>query len=197
MRTGLIHGIGFNDLKYTTRIPGTKIVCPIYSRWRNMIVRCYSEDLKSKHITYKDCRASENFLKYSYFRDWYFEQVGSSNPKANIDKDLILKGNKIYSEDNCLLLPYEINHQFIKRDNERGDFPIGVTWNKNENVFKAQVNIDGKRTCVARTDCKIEAFMAYKKAKEDYLKVLAERYKSEIDPRAYNALMGYKVEITD
>ena len=44
---------------------------------------------------------------------------------------------------------------------------------------------------------KIEAFNAYKKAKENYLKELANKWKGKIDPRAYEALMNYEVEITD
>ena len=36
-----------------------------------------------------------------------------------------------------------------------------------------------------------------KTAKEDYLKTLAEKWKGNIDVRAYNALMNYEVEITD
>ena len=43
----------------------------------------------------------------------------------------------------------------------------------------------------------IEAFNVYKTAKESYLKEQANKYKSQIDDRAYNALMNYTVEIDD
>ena len=43
----------------------------------------------------------------------------------------------------------------------------------------------------------IEAFEAYKQAKENHLKEVAEKWKGKIDDRAYNALMEYQVEITD
>ena len=46
-------------------------------------------------------------------------------------------------------------------------------------------------------DTELEAFHAYKHAKEAYVKELAEKWKDQIDPRAYNALMKYEVEITD
>ena len=46
-------------------------------------------------------------------------------------------------------------------------------------------------------DTELEAFNVYKTAKESYLKEQAEKYKSQIDPRAYNALMNYTVEIDD
>ena len=47
------------------------------------------------------------------------------------------------------------------------------------------------------TTGKIKAFNAYKEAKEAFVKEQAEKWKSQIDPRAYKALMNYQVEITD
>ena len=43
----------------------------------------------------------------------------------------------------------------------------------------------------------IEAFNAYKQAKESFVKEQANKWKDQIDERAYNALMNYTVEITD
>ena len=43
----------------------------------------------------------------------------------------------------------------------------------------------------------LEAFKAYKTAKESFIKEQAEKWKSQIDPRAYEALMNYQVEIND
>ena len=38
---------------------------------------------------------------------------------------------------------------------------------------------------------------AYKTAKEFYIKEVADKWKDKIDPRAYDALYKYQVEITD
>ena len=43
----------------------------------------------------------------------------------------------------------------------------------------------------------LEAFKAYKQAKESFVKEQANKWKSQIDPRAYNALINYQVDITD
>lgn len=42
-----------------------------------------------------------------------------------------------------------------------------------------------------------EAFASYKQEKERVMRALALRYRDDIDPRAYDALMNYTVEITD
>lgn len=44
---------------------------------------------------------------------------------------------------------------------------------------------------------KEEAFQAYKQAKEEYIKTEAENYKSQIDPRVYEALMNYEISYED
>ena len=46
-------------------------------------------------------------------------------------------------------------------------------------------------------NCPMKAFSVYKKAKEAYIKQVAEQYKDVIDPRAYKALLEYEVNIED
>ena len=43
----------------------------------------------------------------------------------------------------------------------------------------------------------LEAFNAYKEAKENHLRELANKWNGKIDERAYQALINYTVEITD
>ena len=42
-----------------------------------------------------------------------------------------------------------------------------------------------------------QAFLAYKIAKESYIKEVAEKWRDQIDPRVYNTLMNYEVNIDD
>ena len=98
-----------------------------------------------------------------------------------------------YSPRILLLLT---NNLFTKRDEARGKYYIGVT--KYRNKFKAQLNKGiGKSISLGTYDTPEEAFLAYKKAKEAYIKEVAEEYKGKIDNRLYEALMNYEVEITD
>ena len=55
----------------------------------------------------------------------------------------------------------------------------------------------GKKEYLGSFKTELEAFNAYKKAKESFVKELANKWKDKIDERAYEALMNYQVEITD
>ena len=113
-------------------------------------------------------------------------------------QDLLVKGNKIYSENTCVFIPPEINSVLIKSDKIRGKHPIGVYWCNTKKVFVAQVSKNkGKSEHLGLFKTELEAFNAYKEAKESFIKEQAEKWKGKIDNRAYNALMNYTVEITD
>ena len=114
-----------------------------------------------------------------------------------LDKDIMHKGNKIYSPDNCCFVPDEINKLFIKSDHSRGKYPIGVTYHKTNNLFVARVTIEGKRKFIGNFDSIDEAFNAYKVAKEKNIKDIAAKWKEKIPKRLYDAMMNYQVEFTD
>ena len=106
--------------------------------------------------------------------------------------------NKVYNENTCVFIPKEINLVLTKSDKKRGEHPIGVSWHSKSKTFVAQVSKNkGKREYLGLFNTEIEAFNAYKKAKEYFVKEQANKWKSQIDPRAYEALMNYQVEIDD
>ena len=163
-----------------------------------MLRRCYSDSFKKKHPTYEDCKCSENFKSYEYFYEWCHSQIGFDNEGWHLDKDLLAKGNRVYSADSCIFIPQEINSLLIKREALRGEYLIGVYWDKTNKAFRARVNKNkGKQEHLGLFNTEIEAFNAYKQAKESFVKEQAEKWKSQIDPRAYKALMNYQVEIDD
>lgn len=171
-----------------------------YIKWSSMLQRCYCEKYKTKMMFYKDCATSENFKYYPHFKEWCSKQVGfnSVDDKGNyfaLDKDILLKGNKIYSEDTCCFVPAEINSLLTKSDKIRGDYPIGVSLNKGR--LGSQLLIKGKKKWLGYFSTPEEAFYAYKEAKEAYIKEVANKWKDQVDPRVYEALMNYQVEITD
>ena len=189
-------GVGILGVKYPSAINGVKT--KEYMLWHSMLKRCYSDSFKKKRPTYEDCKCSENFKSYEYFYEWCHKQIGFDNEGWQLDKDLLFKGNKVYSEDSCVFIPSEINTVLIKSTASRGEYLIGLCWDKAKNAFKAQVRKNkGKSEHLGLFKTEIEAFSAYKKAKEAFVKEQANKFKSQIDPRAYEALMNYKVEIDD
>ena len=195
-----VYGVGIIGAKYPISECG--VHTKEYGLWKNMLRRCYSDFYKKKYSTYIDCKCSENFKSYEYFYEWCNKQIGFGNEGWQLDKDLLtkggIKGNKVYSEDSCVFIPSEINLLLVKREALRGGYLIGVYWDKTANAFKAQVcKNKGKQECLGSFTTEIEAFNAYKQAKESFIKEQAEKWKSQIDPRAYNALINYTVNIDD
>ena len=191
-----VYGIGVFGAKYPSRVNGVKT--KEYKLWHSMLVRCYSDTIKKKHLTYEGCEVSDNFKSYEYFYEWCNNQIGFDNEGWQLDKDLLVKGNKVYSESACIFIPQEINKVLVKREALRGEHLIGVYWNKKASAFVARVNKNkGKREYLGLFNTEIEAFNAYKTAKEAFVKEQASKWKSQIDIRAYNALMNYEVEIDD
>ena len=191
-----VYGVGVLGAKYPSRVNG--VITKEYGLWKSMLRRCYSDAYKKKQPTYEGCEVSENFKSYEYFYEWCNKQIGFGSEYWQLDKDLLVKGNKVYSEDSCVFIPKEVNTLLTKREALRGKHLIGVSWNKKANAFIATVSKStGKREYLGSFNTELEAFNAYKKAKESFVKEQAEKWKGKIDDRAYEALMNYEVEITD
>ena len=194
--TPSVYGVGIVGTKYPISEGG--VLTKEYGLWNNMLQRCYYDTYKKKYQTYKDCEVSENFKSYEYFYEWCNKQVGFNNKDWQMDKDLLVKGNKVYSESTCVFIPAEINSLLIKCTASRGEHLVGVYWCKTAKAFVARVNRNkGGSEHLGLFKTEIEAFNAYKTAKESFVKEQANKWKDKIDPRAYEALMNYTVEITD
>ena len=189
----LIYGVGVNDGRYPTRLNGKKL--KEYILWRGLLERCYSPESPMKNPTYLGCQASEGFKSYSYFRNWCQGQIGFGQEGYHLDKDLIFKGNKLYSENTCLFLPSQLNTLLISCKAARGKLPVGVA--AHQGKFQAYCCTDKPSLYIGYFNTPEEAFYAYKQVKEAFIKRQAEKWKALIDPRAFAALMAYTVSITD
>ena len=189
----LVSGVGINDKKYPVTSRGKQL--KEYDLWRNILARCYDPKIQSKYPTYHGCSVSESFKSYSYFYEWCQTQIGFGLETFQLDKDLIFKGNKLYSEDTCLFLPSSLNLLLIASRATRGSLPIGVS--KDKGNFRASYSRNSSPTRLGIFKTPEEAFNAYKEAKEAFIKLQAEKWKPYIDPRAYATLMAYTVLITD
>ena len=195
-----VFGVGVTGTKYPVKING--VITKEYDLWHSMLRRCYSDTSKKEHPAYEGCEVSDKFKSYEYFYEWCHKQIGfgvdGNGNSFQLDKDLLIKGNRVYSETICVFLPAEINSLLVKCTASRGEHLIGVHWSKTNKAFVAQVNKGkGKRDYLGYFKTEIEAFNTYKTAKESFIKEQANEWKGKIDGRAYNALMKYTVEITD
>ena len=191
-----VHGVGIVGTEYPIRVSG--VLTKEYELWKSMLKRCYSDAFKKKRPTYEGCGVSDKFKNYEYFYEWCHKQTGFNNEGWQLDKDLLIKGNKVYSENTCVFIPSEINSLLIKCTASRGEHLIGVHWSKTANAFVARVSKNkGGSEHLGLFNTELEAFKAYKTTKETFVKEQANKWKSQIDPRAYEALMNYTVEITD
>ena len=134
----LVHGVGVNDVdspvSVTDKVTGKVTYCPFYVTWANMLKRCYSFKYQENRRKYRDCYVCEEWLKFSNFKDWMGKQEWRGN---HLDKDLLVKDNKVYSPETCIFISPKINSFLSESDSIRGEYPIGVSWNKNAKMFMA------------------------------------------------------------
>lgn len=162
-------------------------------RWRNMIRRCYSEKVLRKCPTYKDVTVCGEWKCFQNFAKWFYENYNFESMRDwDLDKDILIKGNKSYSPETCCFVPQEINTLFLGCNSKRGEYPIGVS-SPIRGVVVAKLGV----RLLYRGIIIEDAFQAYKIAKETYIKEVAELWKPLIKPEVYHALINYKVEITD
>lgn len=170
-----------------------------YQTWLNMMARCYSEKYHNTFPTYIGCTVCDEWHNYQVFCKWFHENYYTiENNRMEIDKDILIKGNKIYSPETCIFVPHFINTLFIKCDAHRGDLPCGVNVSPSGKYFSKCSNIyDKKPIRLGLFDSPTEAFNAYKKYKEKLIQDIAYEYVDKIPQRLYDALCAYEVEITD
>lgn len=177
-----------------------------YETWKNMLYRCFDYDTKQRNPTYRDVTCCEEWLLYENFYEWLHKQPNFikwlNEDGWHLDKDILVKGNKIYSPDTCSLVPYNVNVLFCKADAIRGEYPIGVTYSKRDDVYHAKVNnplTNEVGHLIGSYKTTDKAFDAYKKEKERIVKEVAEIEfnKNNITKKCYDAMLNYQVEIDD
>jgi len=162
-----------------------------YNLWKAMIQRCYSAKSFIKHPTYIGCSVSDEFLNFQTFATWYDNNSYECESELQLDKDILFKGNKVYSPDMCCLVPRSINMLFVNRKAKRGNTPIGVTLMNGK--YQTRCNAGkGKLEYLGTFDTPELAFNCYKEFKESFIKQVAESYKGVIPQKLYDAMYTYE-----
>lgn len=199
MKKGIVHGVGINDYDGKIKVNGKPI--HEYNLWTAMIQRCYSADYHTTRPTYTECFVEDYFLSFNNFLNYIrtvkgFDCYDDKGKRYQLDKDLLVKGNKQYSRGTICFIPSEIN-SFIGAHctKTRGDLPMGVSWHNIGKKYLSKITIEGKQKSLGLYETPEEAFNVYKKEKLERVKYLANKYRSTISPQVYERLINYDIEI--
>lgn len=194
-----VQGIGYvGEGKYKTNINGKNT--PQYIIWTHMLKRCYNIKYQQTRPTYKGCTVDKGWHNFQNFAEWYDENYYEiANERMCLDKDILIKGNKVYSPDTCIFVPEFINNLFVKSNARRGQYPIGLTLVKDRNSpFQVRCrDTKNKNINIGYFDNPNDAFKAYKSFKENVIKETAKEYRNQIPETLYNAMINYQVDISD
>lgn len=181
-----VYGIGVSDLDYKAHkfINGVHSICAFYDTWKGMLRRCYDKKYQKKKPTYIGCSVCDDWLTFSKFKAWMISQDWKGK---QLDKDILIKGNKVYSPQSCVFVSALTNSFTTERNSARGLHPLGVTFEKNSGKFVAQCRnpFSGKSEKLGRFFSDIEAHQAWKKRKHELACQLADL---QTDERVANAL---------
>ncbi len=193
----LVFGVGINDADYVTQKNETigyvngkrKLkqvwVCPYYKAWKSMLVRCYSKKYQERKPTYKGCSVSAEWHSFSNFKAWMEKQDWEGK---ELDKDLLFKGNKVYSAETCVFVTPLVNTFTSDRGAARGEWLIGVCWDKDRKKFMSKCSnpFTKKIEKLGRFTSEQEAHNAWIKRK---LELAHELAAIQTDPRVAKALI--------
>jgi hypothetical protein len=195
----ILCGIGYHGIgKYERYNKFNEKCTKMYITWTSMIFRCYNIKHLEKYPTYIGCTVCEEWHNFQNFAEWYNENYYEiPNEMMHLDKDILSKGNKIYSPKTCVFVPQSINLLFVKANKNRGDMPIGVSYNKDSNKYQAEYRYKNNKIYLGKYNNKYDAFNVYKKYKESYIKEIAKEYKNKIPSNLYQAMINYIVDIND
>lgn len=189
-----VHGVGYYGAPTVNDCDDTKKT--VTKLWLGMMTRCYDQNYSAAFPAYANCSVIEDWHNLQNFKAWVVDQIsqGFYQEGWELDKDLLTQGSKLYSPETCVFLPGRLNQlQQVKKKSQYNYLP-GVNFDKQKNKFKAEVNFNGKRYYLPRSESELECFLSYKHLKEQLVQNDAENWKGKIQPRAYECLKNYSLD---
>lgn len=184
-----VFGRGFVGIgKYSAGAAGN--ITKEYNTWSAMLARCY--DTKNQPTSYIGCEVAEDWLNFQVFAEWCNNQTGFRLDGWQLDKDLLLEGNKMYGPETCCFLPQQLNNIFrTKRVNKRDrNLPRGVL--ERDGKFHASSSFDKKAKYLGIHATKESAFDAVRTYVEEKIKFLADLHRENLSSEAYAKLLSFK-----
>lgn len=183
-RNSVVRGVAENDLDHVVSvvIEGKVIRYPPYVIWKDMITRCYSPDVHTRLPKYKMCSVDERWLTAKNFSKWCKQNYIEG---YQLDKDILILNNKIYSEDTCIFVPDWVNSFVLPRI--KTNLPSGVTYHKRDKIYNVNYSLEGNTIYVGSFK---DVATASKVWKEKKISILNSRkgILDSIDVRLYGCL---------
>lgn len=185
--------VGRNDVNFRCVADGTRVWQ--YRLWCRVLERACCPKLKQRSPTYQDATCCDEWFSFATFLEWCNKEVGYSGKPVgmHLDKDLLIKGNKVYSPEACSFVPQEVNKLLNSCASKRGNQPIGVYFHNQKERYIAKLSCSGQVQQLGAFKTAEEAFAAYKIAKEDQVKATALRHKDVLKPAVFESLMNWEV----
>jgi len=162
-----------------------------YGVWKAMVRRCYE---RKPRPAYVGCSVCDEWHNFQNFAQWFSEQPNAGRKGFQLDKDLLVWGNKVYGPDTCSFVPNEINKLLTDSGSARGEWPQGVNYHNQRKKYRATLNKgSGKIQYLGLYETPEEAFVVYKREKEKFVKEQAEKYKYLLHPNVYANLKSWSL----
>lgn len=163
----------------------------IYSKWANMMQRCYDEETHRLKPYYAPCTAEIEFQNFSNYREWHKENA-MGDRKVDLDKDVLIRGNTVYGSETCTLIPHFTNTIFENRGAD-----TNIVLNNDTGKYDVTMSILGKREEVGSFDTEEEAKQGFIDYKQDYIRKYAKKCKGKVPNKTYEAMVNWVVETAD
>lgn len=182
-----IHGVGINDLPHQTKLTdenGKTRRHSGYRLWNSILDRGYSENFKLKSPTYTDVTVCKEWFLASNFVTWC--KMQRKDDGWQLDKDLLVIGNRVYSPETCLFVPPWLNTFTATQKKRRGDYLIGTSWHKPSKKYITHCcnPLTGEQEHLGLFTSEIEAHLVWRKRKLEHALTLKPKM-DEIDIRIY------------
>lgn len=161
----------------------------IYSKWANMMQRCYDEETHRLKPYYAPCNAEIEWHNFSNYRLWHKENE-MGDRKVDLDKDVLVQGNTVYGSETCTLISHFTNTIFEERGAD-----ANIVQNNATGKYDVTMSVLGKKEDVGSFDTVKEAKQGYIDYKQDYIREIAKKCKGKVPNKTYEAMKEWKVKI--
>ena len=176
--SSLVHGVGINDANYavTPMVNGVVVNrCPFYEIWKGLLLRCYSESYLLRYPSYVGTTVDKDWHLFSNFKEWMSAQDWKGK---QLDKDILVPGNKVYSATTCIFVSRQIN-MLLSNAKGKSDLPVGVTL-RPSGRYTAAYSHEDKKITIGTYDTKTDAAIAYLTAKASLIERIAKEQNEQL-----------------